>query len=97
MTHKLALRAGAVSRLNSDKFYNPVEIFKAVKIIYSYRSAVAHGSKDVEKKRMLEIGDKKITSVEFAIDLLRKSIMILLENQKYLEPYNIDEDLLLSA
>ena len=97
MTHKLALRAGSISTLDSDNKYDPIEIFKAVKTIYSYRSAVAHGSKDVEKKRIVTIGKQKTTSIQFAIELLRKSIMILLENQKYLEPCNIDKDLLLNT
>lgn len=96
MTHKLALRAGIISTLDSENEYNSVEIMKAVKTIYSYRSAVAHGSKNVEKKRFLEIGSKKITSVEFAIALLRNSIITLLENQKFLEPSKIDEELLLN-
>lgn len=96
ITHKLALRAGAISKLDSEIAYKPKEVFTAIKKVYSYRSAVAHGSKDSEKKRVFEINGNEIIAIEFAIELLRKSIMILLENQKYLEPSKIDEDLLLN-
>lgn len=96
MTHKLALRIGAISKLDSEINFNPKEVFTAIKKVYSYRSAVAHGNKDTEKKRTFELNGNKIVAVDFAVELLRKSIMILLENPFYLEPSTIDEDLLLN-
>lgn len=96
LTHKLALRVGAISKLESTIGYNSVDIFRAVKQIYSFRSAVAHGSKDVGKKRILKINDKEIFAVELAVELLRKSIIVLLKNPKYLEPTKIDKVLLLN-
>lgn len=97
MTHKLALRVAAISKLDKIFDYNPTEIFAAIKKIYAYRSAVAHGSKDAEKKREIEIRGNKISTVELAIELLRKSLIVLLRHPEYLTPTKIDSDLLLGT
>jgi hypothetical protein len=44
MTHKLAMRIAILSKLSSKFPHSPTEVLKTVKSIYSYRSAVVHGS-----------------------------------------------------
>lgn len=50
ITHKLAMRAAALSKLDENFGDSPIEVFNNVKKIYGYRSAIIHGSKDLEKK-----------------------------------------------
>lgn len=95
MTHKLALRVAAISKIGKTFNNTPIEILSAVKNIYSYRSAIAHGSKNADKKRNINIGGNIVSAVDLSIDFLRKCLIILLENPKYLTPTLIDSELLL--
>ncbi|HEX6293067.1 MAG TPA: hypothetical protein VFZ66_28045 [Herpetosiphonaceae bacterium] len=98
MTHKLALRMAAISRLLPDQEFTPLEIYQIVKHIYAYRSAIVHGSSKATKKREFTFRDnKKISTVKVAVELLRMALKILLLNPEYLKPVKIDEELLLGS
>ena len=96
MTHKLALRMAALLSLSKTGQQTPVEVFRAVKQIYRYRSAVVHGSGKITDKHEIAISDKeKIPTVTLAINYLRMAINILIDNPQYLKARKIDEELLL--
>jgi hypothetical protein len=96
MTHKLALRMAALLSLSKSGQQTPVEVFRAVKQIYRYRSAVVHGSAKTTDKREIATSDKeKIPTVTLAINYLRMAINILIDNPQYLKASKIDEELIL--
>jgi hypothetical protein len=96
MTHKLALRMAALLSLSKSGQQTPVEVFRAVKQIYRYRSAVVHGSAKTTDKREIAISDReKIPTVTLAINYLRMAINILIDNPQYLKASKIDEELIL--
>lgn len=98
MTHKLAMRVGAITKLSKDFKKTPQQAFKDIKSIYAYRSAIVHGSKSLDKKRMIKIDEnEKVTAHSLAIDYLRVLLKVLLENADYREPKKIDSDLLLGS
>lgn len=96
MTHKLAMRTAAVSSLSGQSTFHALDVFRAVKTIYKYRSDVAHGS-SARKNIKLVIDGKEYQTVDLAIELLRKAIMTLAANPAYLEPDIIDKALLQSV
>ncbi|MDT4896707.1 MAG: hypothetical protein QOH25_1784 [Acidobacteriota bacterium] len=96
MTHKLALRMAALSGLSNEIKKTPVEVYRDVKHIYRFRSAVVHGSTKASAKREIAVsGEEKVPTVTAAINYLRMAIKVLIDNPKYLNPSKIDEDLLL--
>lgn len=96
MTHKLALRMAALSSLSGSTGKTPVEVYRSIKHIYSFRSAVVHGSTKASAKREIAISEKeKIPTVTAAINYLRMSIKVLINNPEYFKVSKIDEDLLL--
>ncbi|WP_349343612.1 hypothetical protein [Marinobacter sp. MMG032] len=96
MTHKLALRVGALSKLDDRSQKNPSQAFKDVKKIYGYRSAIAHGSRDLDKKRIIKITEEKSTTAhDLVVDYLRMTLRVVLKHEKYRAPKVIDEQLLL--
>lgn len=96
MTHKLALRVGALARLDDRTKRNPMQAFKDLKKIYGYRSAIAHGSRDFEKKRIIKITEEKSTTAHnLVVDYLKMVLRVLLKHEKYRSPKVIDEQLLL--
>ena len=96
MTHKLALRMAALLSLSKSGQQTPVEVFRAIKQIYRYRSAVVHGSAKTTDKREIAISDKeKIPIVTLAINYLRMAISILIDNPQFLRASKIDEELIL--
>lgn len=98
MTHKLAMRVGALVHLDSRWLKTPQQAFRDVKSIYAYRSAIVHGSKKPETKRVVKLGDNKETTTHaLAVDYLRLVLKVLLENPKYRNPKVIDEELLLGC
>ena len=97
MTHKLAMRVAALSKLSKIED-SAMKVFRNIKKIYSYRSSIVHGSKKTNKKREIKISvDKSIPTLEMAILYLRMIIETLIENPQYLEPEKIDEQLLLQT
>lgn len=98
MTHKLALRVGAISKLDSSFKKSPIEAFKDIKSVYAYRSAIVHGSKNLEKKRVIKLTDSThVTAHSLAVDYLRMVLRVLLQNPKYRNPLLIDQELLLGG
>ena len=96
ITHKLALRMAALSKLSTTSTQPPIEVYRAVKKIYAYRSAVIHGSTKIEDKRELKLGNQeRISAVTVAVNYLRSAISTLVEHSEYLDPARIDEELLL--
>ena len=98
MTHKLAMRMGALSRLDETLDRTPEQAFQDVKGIYGYRSAIVHGSKNLDKKRIIKIDENKNTTAHLlAIDYVKMVLRVLLENDKYRDPKQIDSQLLLGS
>ncbi|MBL5906110.1 HEPN domain-containing protein [Serratia fonticola] len=96
MTHKLAMRVGALVNLDISFGKSSQQAFKDIKSIYAYRSAIVHGSKTLDKKRIIKLEDnKEATTHSLAIVYLRFVLRILLENPKYRDSKLIDSELLL--
>lgn len=96
MTHKLAMRVGALVKLDKGHLNDPAKAFREIKSIYNYRSAIVHGSKDLSKKRIVKIEDgKNTTAHSLAIEHLKTVLRILLEHERFRNPKTIDEELLL--
>jgi len=96
MTHKLALRLAAISPYFERGKYLKKDVFKAAKKVYGYRSSVAHGGNS-NKNSHVTIAGSQIPTEEFAIDLLRETIIVLGKNSNFLNPASIDFNLLLST
>ena len=96
ITHRLALRVGAVSTLSDCFGKTPQQVFRDIKSIYAYRSAIVHGSTKIDKKRMIKI-DKgnEVPASTLAVEYLRKLLRILIENPYFRDVKRIDEELLL--
>ena len=101
-TYRLALRLAALSSLAKNYEYTPLEIYKSVKKIYDFRSAVIHGSSKTDKKREISLQEtQKIPAVSLAIKYLRMALKTLLQYPKYLDEKNddnlIDSEILLKV
>jgi hypothetical protein len=91
MTHKLATRMAALSKIEQFKEHTPAEVFSFCKKIYNFRSAVAHGGHEVSKTRTVKIKEERtIPTVELGIELLRFSLRVLSNNPMYLDPHKLD-------
>lgn len=53
INHKLAMRLAALCKMRPFEDYRPAEVFGLCKKLYGFRSAVAHGSQDMSKKRVI--------------------------------------------
>lgn len=98
ITHKLALRIAALSRLSDMNDVPAHDIFLGVKGIYSYRSKVIHGNPNPNKAKEITAPNKEpIRAVVVATNYLRMVMKVLIEHPQYLNAHKIDEDLLLGA
>lgn len=96
ITHKLAMRVAGLAKISDNFSTTPNQAFKDIKSIYDYRSAIVHGSKKIDKKRVVKIDEtKSITTHSLAVDYLRIVIKTLLELPKYRKVELIDSQLLL--
>lgn len=96
MTHKLSLRISALSLLDEGGNEQPIDIFKKVKKVYEYRSSIVHGNLNNSKSKKIVLPNKvELKTVEVAIDLLKMVLRVLINNDQYLEPTLIDQQLLL--
>nr|WP_320166640.1 HEPN domain-containing protein [uncultured Methylophaga sp.] len=96
MTHKLAMRIGALAGFDKSFERNSVEAFRDIKSIYGYRSAIVHGSKNLEKSRMVKIDDEtRKPAHNLSIDYVRLVLKVLLANERFRDPRQIDQELLL--
>ncbi|MDC4786826.1 HEPN domain-containing protein [Acinetobacter baumannii] len=97
MTHKLALRVAALSKLDSNCKEKPKEVFAKIKKVYTYRSGIVHGTKDLSKSKVIKIPESsELKTVDVAIEMLKMVLRVLLCNDKYFDAKSIDEDLLLN-
>lgn len=97
MTHKLAMRIGALSKLAENQLKKPHDVFQEIKKIYAYRSAVVHGSTKTRKKKEIKIDESRIVPAsDLAIEYLRKVLKILISEPNYRKPSEIDKKLLLN-
>jgi hypothetical protein len=95
MTHKLALRLAALCRL-TDCPKRPSEIFRGVKHVYNYRSAIVHGSAKANSKREISLGSQEsIRTVVLAEEYARLALRALVSRPEFLDPARIDRELLL--
>lgn len=98
MTHKLAMRVGALARLVKSFGKSPQQAFRDIKNIYAYRSAIVHGSKKLDKKRIIKLEDNnEATTHSLAVEYLRLVLKVLLENPRFRDPKQIDSELLLGG
>lgn len=98
MTHKLAMRVGALAALDKSFERNPVQAFNDIKSIYGYRSAIVHGSKSLEKRRTIKINDSTHKpAYEISVDYVRLVMKVLLGNPRFRDPKVIDQELLLGV
>ena len=73
MTHKLAMRVGALSKLAKGQFKKPYDVFQELKQVYAYRSAVVHGSTKTLKRKEIKIDEtRSIPASDLVIEYLRK-------------------------
>lgn len=93
LTHKLALRAAAV--LAAQDGSSPEVMFRWVKKIYAFRSAVVHGQANLAKVRSMEIDGEKYSTVSVARILLQRLLLAVLERPELQDPEYIDQELLL--
>ncbi len=98
MTHKLAMRVGALAGFDASFGRNAAEAFRDIKNIYGYRSAIVHGSKNIEKSRMVKVDDQtRKPAHKLSIDYVRLVLRVLLANERFRDPRNIDQELLLGV
>ncbi len=75
-TYKLALRTTAV--LASKGVAATADVFAAMKGIYGYRSAVAHGAKNAEKKRKVNVFGASFDAPSLAEYMLRELLSVFI-------------------
>jgi hypothetical protein len=98
MTHKLAMRVGALARLDTSFGRNANQAFTDIKKIYGYRSAIVHGSKDIGKNNMIKIDEKtSMPAYNLSVDYVRFVMKVLLANDRFRNPKMIDQELLLGV
>lgn len=92
ITHKLASRLSALWHVEPIDEWTSYEVFRAVKDLYKYRSAVVHGSKSTEKKRIIRTRKgKEIGAVNLGLRLLRHSLSICSSHADLLEEGILDK------
>ncbi|UQZ56518.1 hypothetical protein C2H96_19510 [Bacillus subtilis] len=97
LNHRISLRMAVLLPLSKEITHAPIEIFKTVKKIYDYRSAIVHGNPKADNKREIRLeGTSPVPVIEKAIEYLRLVISIMIENPQYLKASKIDEELLLN-
>lgn len=91
ITYKLAMRAAALSIIEQFEELSPEDVFKHCKKIYDYRSAVIHGSKEVQKRRIIKLAEgEEIPIVRLGVKILRCVIKTLSHHIEYLNPEKLD-------
>jgi len=92
INHKLAMRLAALCKMRPFEDYRPAEVFGLCKKLYEIRSAVAHGSQDMSKKRVIKVREAQepIRAVLLGISLLRYVIRFLTEKPEYLVAKTLD-------
>jgi hypothetical protein len=73
-TYKMALRTAAVLAQTEGVILGSEAIFRCMKSIYGYRSALVHGSSDAAKKSMVKIGDGEVKATTVARQFLQQML-----------------------
>jgi hypothetical protein len=93
MTHKLAMRVAALHSLVKSEGPEPLDVFRTVKKLYTYRSKLVHGRSDAAKHRL--IGDEESErTLEAGIRLLRRCLKVLIEHPEFQDAKEVDAGLL---
>jgi hypothetical protein len=97
MTHKLAMRIAAFCKYAGISDQSPSTIFREVKIIYKYRSAVVHGDvKAIEKRKDITREDEgTLPTMYLAREYFRYILIAISVHKQFVDPQRIDFDLLL--
>ena len=96
MTHKLALRIAALSRYFGDCQKSAHQVFREIKSVYRYRSALVHGSSSSDTKREIRVSETvRVEASELAVEYLRAVVRVLAANAELRKPTYIDRHLLL--
>ena len=96
MTHKLALRVAALSCYFNDCQKSTHQVFREIKSVYRYRSALVHGSSSSDKRREIRVSETvRIEASELAAEYLRAVVRALAANAEFRKPTYIDRHLLL--
>lgn len=95
ITHKLALRTAAV--LAAAKGAAPVEVFRHVKGIYAYRSAVVHGTAPAKKRQLPTADGGTVLAVDAAQDFLSGVLRAVLARPEWRKPEAVDDALVVGA
>ncbi|ACU60658.1 HEPN domain-containing protein [Chitinophaga pinensis] len=95
LTHKLAMRTAKLLSVYNKK-HNVMHVFQAIKKIYSYRSAVVHGTGKADSKREIKLHNEAdpIPAISLANDYLREVLGIMIEHPEYLNAEEVDRLLL---
>jgi len=96
ITYRLAIRLASLTKVENFETYNAKEVFDICKKIYEYRSAVIHGSHDVQKKRVIKTQGQiePVEAIKLGLALLRYTIRVLSKNKDLLDSKNMDYHLL---
>jgi hypothetical protein len=100
LSYKLRMRAGALATLKGDR--TAAETATEFGRIHNIRSEIVHGlasqGKKARKNKLVEPEEERYASDRDAsAAMLRYIIDILLENPRFLDPLNIDRELLLGT
>jgi hypothetical protein len=99
ISHKMALRMAALSKLDPQIGVPPYSVFQHMKAIYKYRSAIVHGNSTTQKLRSLRIPEYEsdaVSTTDMAIYYLRRLLVVLMLHKRYLDPRSVDAELLLA-
>jgi len=97
MTHKLALRVAALSRYFVEFEKSAHQVFREIKAIYAYRSALVHGSSSYDKKREIRVSQTtRVEATVLAVEYLRAVLKVLATRPQFRDPTSIDRTLLLA-
>lgn len=96
MTHKLAMRLGALAPFFVDFRKTPFQAFREIKRVYAYRSSVVHGDSNAEQKSEMAVSENETeSSSRLALRYLRAVVRVLAEKAEFRDPNVIDKTLLL--
>ena len=96
ITYRLAMRIAGLSTFEPFETHSAEDVFKMVKQIYNYRSAVAHGSHDVEKRRVVSLKHQPepIPTIRLGLALLRYVMGVVSRRPAMLDVQALDAHLL---
>jgi hypothetical protein len=94
--YRMALRMGALAAMEPFGGYDPQDVFRLCKKIYDYRSAVVHGSRGSDKKRLVKLPTQSeaVPAVALGLSLLRYTINALAKRPELLDSKRLDAHLL---